>query len=327
MSETSQAQLAEYDEMFAAVQRYQQGDPEAALLLLEKFSDFLEGFVLLLRGQKVKRLTYSHRVFVANFMKHSGLARALKTRSPMSPAVVAAESAMTSVSTQLKPIDEEDLRQEAVVEFLALLRRYRSRNNQNYLIPYILKSFPYAMTRRVQALIKDPLVNLASDKLDSLVPGDDGAQYGDHRRADNITVLARGSRHNLEALSFSYEQSAAALNDDELGNTWLRGEVCDDAFDCLTYAERKILKAFYFEELTDAEIAEELGVSYNTAIRRRHHIEAKLCGEYEPPTCRWCSVRIPKAPLGRQPRQCTDCRRTRKTQSQRDRRADKETST
>lgn len=314
--------LDEYREQFLAVQRYQQGDPEAALLLLEAFSDFLDGFVILLRGGQVKRLTYSHRLFISNFIKNGRVARALKTRTPFSGAFLAAESAMVSVATQLKPIDEEDLRQEINEVFLATLKRYRSRNDQNYLIPYILKSFPYALTRRVQQLVKDPLVNLASDKIESL--DDLGTKIGEWSLGEaygRVDRMLNKSPHLIQEISLTIEESQALLSDDELNAAWLRGDTCDESLDVLSYAERRILKQFYFLDMTDAEIALELGVSYNTAIRRRHHILTKLRGGYAIPHCRWCDEEIPKAPLGRQPRQCKACRRTRKTQSQRERRA------
>lgn len=311
---TDEAMLDQYREQFIAVHKYQAGDSTAAEYLIGTFSDFLEGFVLLLRGQAVKRLTYSHRIFLSNFIKNSGLARALKTRSPLPAAYLAGESALVSVATQLKPIEEDDIRQEVIETFLATLRRYRSRDNQNYLIPYVLKSFPYALTRCVQKLIKDPLVNLASDKIISLDLnvglGQDG--YNDSATHRSIQVQSQ--------LSYEYDEIHQLIGDDELGNTWLRGDKCHAAFDMLNYVERKILKSFYFLEYTDAMIADQLGVSYNTAIRRRHHIEAKMRGEYKPPTCRHCSVEIKKTPLGRQPRQCNACRSSRKIESQRERR-------
>ncbi len=307
--ETNQA-LDIYREQFIAVQRFQNGDSEAALLMLDGFSEFLDGFFLLLRGKEIKRLTYSHRIFISNFIKYPYLGRALKTRYPSSAALRAGWEAMNSVSIQLRSIDDDDLKQEIAATFLTTLKRYRSRNDQNYLIPYILKSFPFALTRCVQKLIKDPLVNLQSDKIDSL----DVTRSGRYlQNVDPIEYLTKGSASNLERLSLSYEQVLSSVEEDGLGNPWLQGEICNDKFDCLTYAERKILKFFYYLEMTDAEIALAMGISYNTAIRRRHHIESKLRGEYQAPTCQYCKIEIPKSSLGRQPRQCENCRRERRS--------------
>ncbi len=300
--------------------RYQAGDSEGALFMLAAFSDFLEGFVMLLRGQSVKRMTYSHRIFLSNFVKNSGLARSLKGKAPIGQAFLAAEAAITSVSIQLRPIDEDDLRQEVIEIFLGTLRRYRSRNNENFLVPYILKSFPYALTRRVQQLIKDPLVNLASDKILSLETL--GSIH--ERNADYNPFMNRPSvRDVVKHLTTSMEENVQDVEEDELGNSWLRGDSCDERLSILTRSERKILKRFYHLQMTDNQISKELGVSYNTAIRRRHHIEAKLKGKYIPPECRWCHKEIPKAPLGRQPRQCLDCREVRRAERQRRRKSQK----
>ena len=299
----------DYQEHFLAVQRFQAGDAEASLLMLEDFKDFLEGFVLLLRGGPVKTLTWSHRIFLSNFVKNSGLANSLKSRSPIAAAYIAAESALTTISIQLRPIDTADLRQDIAEVFLATLKRYRSRNNQNFLIPYIRKSFPYALTRHVQKLIKDPLVNLASDKILSLESLDEvHNRYADYHPLMNHLSVKEVVKH----LTISPEKDKQDVDYDELGSMWLRGETCDDRFLNLSYAERKILVQFYHLEMTDAEIAEGLGVSYNTAIRRRHLILDKLRGTYVPPSCRYCGVEIPKAPLGRQPRQCGECRSSRR---------------
>ena len=308
----------DYQVHFDAVQQFQNGDAEAALVVINDFRDFLEGFVLLLRGGPVKRLTYSHRIFLSNFVKNSRLARSLKSRLPAGAAYVAAETALMTVSIQIRPIDTEDLRQEVNEIFLGTLKRYRSRDNQNYLIPYIQKSFPYALTRRVQALIKDPLVNLASDKILSIeglrdMPG----RYDDYVQPSS---MLRSHREVVKHLAIDYEGSVAAVNEDDLGSTWLRGEDCHDVFEQLTYGERKLIKQFYFLEMTDAQIAKEMGVSYNTAIRRRHLIESKLKGLYQPPTCQYCQVEVEKAPLGRQPRQCLVCREIRRIERQRARR-------
>jgi predicted Zn-ribbon and HTH transcriptional regulator len=275
------------------------------------WADFLEGFVLLLRGGPVNRLTWSHRIFLSTFVKSSGLAKSLKSKNPVSQAFFAAESALTTVSIQIRPIDTDDLRQEINELFLATLRRYRSRNDQNYLIPYIQKSFPYALCRRVQQLIKDPLVNLASDKILTLEHFQDGVSHtkGEHRSA---TIPLR----DFPKLTKSYEDNVADIGEDSLGNSWLRGESCHEAFECLTYAERRLILDFYHYQKTDSQIAEKLGVSYNTAIRRRHLIEKKLRGEYEPPKCQYCGVEITKAALGRQPRQCPGCREIRHIERQ-----------
>ena len=292
-SEITPEQQAEYDEQFKAVMRFQAGDESGAVFMLEKFADFLEGFFLLIRGQRMKQI---------------GLARSMRTKAPMPAAFGAAESAMTTISIQVRPIDDDDLRQEMAELFIAMLRRYRSINNQNFLIPYILKSFPYALSRRVRQIIKDPLVNLASDKILSLhapMPTD-ATDYG---RRPNV-------KDWVGFLTTSYEQSAIQVDEDELGNAWLRGESCHQAFENLTYSERKIIRSFYHLQKTDAQIAYDLGVSYNTAIRRRHHIEQKLHGRYTAPTCRWCHGLIPKAALGRQPRQCQDCRDRRRAERQ-----------
>lgn len=301
-------QTSEYREHFLAVQRYQAGDPEAATLLLNDFSDFREGFVLLLRGGPVNRLTRSHRIFLSNFIKNSGLARSLKSKHPVRAAFLAAESALTTISIQMRPIETEDIRQEITEVFLATLKRYRSRDNQNYLIPYIQVSFPYALTRRVQQLIKDPLVNLASDKILSLESiGETHARFADY----NPLMTRLGVREVVDHLTSSYNDSLKEVEEDELGASWINGDICHDAFEGLTPMERRILR-YYSQDLTDAQIAKEIGVSYNTAIRRRHAIIAKVKGEYEPPICTYCSVEIPKAPLGRQPKQCSQCKEQRR---------------
>jgi hypothetical protein len=307
----------DYHEHFLAVHRFQDGDPEAATLLLDDFKDFLEGFVLLLRGGPVNRLTWSHRIFLSNFVKNSGLARSLRSKCPIGSAFMAAENALTTVSIQIRPIETEDLRQEVIEIFLGTLKRYRSRDGQNYLIPYIQKSFPYALTRRVQQLIKDPLVNLASDKILSLEYFEDGQTRSGtlpRKTVNNIPVK------DLPRLIKTYEDNVAEIGDDVLGHSWLRGEHCDEAFEPLTYSERKLILDFYHYQKTDAQIAESMGVSYNTAIRRRHLIEKKLRGEYHPPTCTYCNLEIPKAPLGRQPRQCSACREERRIERQNRRR-------
>ena len=301
--------IKEYDAQFAAVQRYQNGDPEAAIFMLEKFEEFLNGFILMIRGQQIKQMTWSHRIFLSNFVKNSGLSGSLKSRTPVSAAFLAAESAITTISIQMRPIDDEDLRQEVIEVFLATLRRYKSRDNQNFLIPYILKSFPYALTRRVQSLIKDPLVNLASDKIVSLqtVAGYDRIEVGNHPSAADI------SKH----LTTTYKDSVHSVEEDTLGHSWLAGDTCDERFDVLTYSERKLILSFYYRQMTDSQIAKSLGVSYNTAIRRRHHIEAKLHGKYVAPACKFCGVSIPKSTLGRQPRQCDSCRVEKRADRQR----------
>jgi hypothetical protein len=298
----------DYQELFDAVQRYQKGDSESALKVLEDWKDFLEGFVLLLRGGPVNRLTRSHRILLSNFVKNSGLARSLKSKHPVTAAFLAAESALTTVSIQLRPIETEDLRQEVIEVFLATLRRYRSRDNQNYLIPYIQVSFPYAMTRRVQQLVKDPLVNLASDKILSIEAMNPEAGSDRHGMSPKIQ-----SKEVVAFLTSTYEDALHDLEEEELGISWIRGDSCHEVFDVLTPIERRILRC-YSREMTDSQIAFELGVSYNTAIRRRHLIISKVRGEYRPPTCQYCETQIPKAPLGRQPRQCIGCKDERRAE-------------
>lgn len=300
-------QNPEYREYFQAVQRYQNGDSESALFVLDAFEDFRDGFLMLLRDGPINRLTRSHRIFLSNFVKNSALARNLKSTHPINAAFLAAETALKTITIQIRPIETEDLRQEIIEIFLGTLRRYRSRNNQNFLIPYIQVSFPYALTRRVQQLIKDPLVNLASDKILSLESSGLDGYFADVKFLGYHPSMKEIVRH----FSTSYEESLAQLEEDNLGISWIRGDSCHEVFDDLSPMERRILR-FYAQEMTDAQIAKELGVSYNTAIRRRHHIIAKVRGEYAPPSCSFCNIQIPKASLGRQPRQCPTCKEERR---------------
>lgn len=299
----------DYQKLFVAVHKFQAGDSDAALGILKDFEKYLEGFYILLRGGQVNRLTYSHRLFLSAFVKVSGLSRSLRGGKPIAAAYVAAESAITTVSIQLRPIESEDLRHEIYEVFLSTLRRYKSRDGQNFIIPYIHKCFPYAMVRRIRSLIKDPLVNLASDKILSL----ESINEVHDKYADYSALMHHVSvKDVVKHMTISYEQSSSETDSDHLGGQWLHGENCSNEFDMLNYAERKLIKQFYYLQMTDAQIAEELGVSYNTAVRRRYHIEAKIKGKYVPPSCKWCNVEIPKTYIGRQPRQCDKCRKQRK---------------
>lgn len=89
-------------------------------------------------------------------------------------------------------------------------------------------------------------------------------------------VLSYDALDNPETLGIENVVDATALTLEELAEAHELRDRVQHAVDLLPRAERNLIRAIYYEELSEREVAKKYGVSQNKIFKQRQRVLAKL---------------------------------------------------
>jgi RNA polymerase sigma factor (sigma-70 family) len=147
--------------------------------------------------------------------------------------------------------EREEIANESNLVLLTLAMRYKKQGKG--FSGYIKNSYYYELGRRIKDMTQDPILFQANSNLSF-----SDTEYADpNMRVDDVDMLDRIDNMIIED------------EEDELGDSWVQGTTCCEAFEKLTSLERLLLKYHYSDKLTDRQVADRIGYHPDTIRRNR----------------------------------------------------------
>lgn len=222
------------------------GDPEK-----KKMNGFLGKYYKLFRKGTINFKNKESRRFVNLFIADPGVRKGMQKSRQSKHVRDEANKSMRKVSTSLRFMDDEEIKNELIALFINKCNRYTYTGRS--FRAYLSNSYFFDAYRFVNNLQKkyEPYVHMQADLL--------------HIAED----LVLDTEMETEVNDSVFNQSPVMFLDDELGNAWVRGLTCGDEFKDLTPLQRMITKFNHFDGMSDREIADVMGMHINTIFRQR----------------------------------------------------------
>lgn len=259
MPRTTNEQEDQLDRMIdQLVFSYQEGNEQAGMELLAMFggdqkkpSGYLGKYYKMLRKGTINFRNKDARRFVSLFIDDPGVRKGLQKSRQSTHVRDESNKSMRKVSTSLKFMADDEIRNDLIVLFFAKCQRYKYTNRS--FRAYLANSFRFDVYRFVNKIQEpyEPYVHMQEDLM---------------RVADD---LIRDTEMENEVNDTVFNQSPVMFIDDELGNSWVRGLTCGEEFKDLTPLQRMIIKLNHYDGMSDAAIANMMGMHLNTIFRQR----------------------------------------------------------
>lgn len=262
-----------YDALNTLVLSYRDHhDSEAADGIIDAFEGYIVKFFNLVRYGRINMMDRELREFVKLYMTNDYCRRNIHRYKYM-PVV---EQEILAVCDRIKKIchtySDDDLKHEIYMAILIMAKRYKSPDEKPRFHTYIVRAFHYQLRRQLQILTADQFafkmieneefdVTRFSELEGGFVPG--------------ISAWTEGKLQD-RVPSFTIEEEFEDINEN-----WVLGFTNDMDYANLTIMERRILKMYYIDELSDQEIANQLGTCRATINRKRNRSKEALRGHFE----------------------------------------------
>ncbi len=257
-----------YEETEALVLAYQENKSGAAEQLLIAFKEYMAQFVNLIKKGTISASRRGQRQFISLYISNP-LTRANLHRFRRSRF---AHNEIYKITNSIKGFfskySYEEIIQETALALLTLAKRYKSPDGKPRFHYYVDKTFAYQLHRQLRTLISDPVVFQAKNN----------QSFDSDEDADYLSQYIESDMDHSDEWIASMEASSIEDDMDEINDNWVNGLTCSDSFHTLSIFDRKIIKLYYIDELTDQQIANILGTCRATINRRRLATIAKLRG-------------------------------------------------
>jgi DNA-directed RNA polymerase specialized sigma24 family protein len=251
-----------YEECNRLVLAYRDdNDADAAEQLMNSFEGYLMKYYNVIRKGKVDMTQRYIREFVKLYMKNEYCRRHIHQFGRMPIVKKEIYSVTDSIKKLCEPYSDDELWNELYVALLTMAKRYQSPDGKPRFHHYILRAFHYQLRRQLQTLVSDPIVfKMASNVL-----------YFDEDHEDDGYVTFDADSMEDQTPTFTIEEEMDGINDN-----WILGLTTEPEYSEFTIMERKIIKLYYVDELSDQAIADQLGVCRATINRRRNRVKDSL---------------------------------------------------
>lgn len=252
-----------YEECDRLVLAYRDdNDSDAAQSLLDAFEGYIVKYYNVIRRGKVAINDRDIREFLKLYMKNEYCRRHIHQFKRMPIVQQEIYKVSDSVKNLCQPYNDEELLNEIYVAFLTMAKRYQSPDGKPRFHAYILQAFHYQLRRQLQTLVSDPIVF----KMASNIKYFDEDYEQNEQNSDYDS-----SRLEDQTPTFTIEEEFDTINDN-----WVLGYTTGKEYRDLTIMERKIIKMYYLDEMSDQDIADQLGTCRATVNRRRNRVKDKL---------------------------------------------------
>lgn len=250
-----------YQECDRLVKAYRDtNDPDAAQALLDAFEGYTVKFFNLIRWGKVSIHDRDVRDFIRLYMKNEFARKHIHQFKRMPAVQQEIYNVADSIKQLMAPYDNDELKNEIYMAFLTMANRYKSPDGKPRFHHYILQAFHYQLRRQLQTLVADPIVYRMAHNINFHEDFGDGEEVG-----FDMDMLQDESK------SFTIDETLDTVNDN-----WVLGFTVGDEYRNLTVMERKIIKMYYLDDMSDQEIADSLGTCRATVNRRRNKAKEHL---------------------------------------------------
>lgn len=250
-----------YEYIEDLVMKYQAGDTESGLQVIKAFEPYFTKYHRILKNGHIDLKDKDSRKFISLFIQDKEVRQKLKKHYQSKEVRNSTYKAAIMLSKICASVPQDDFKQDFCLILLRLCKRYKKRGKKTNFCGYAYNVFRYELHRRIVELTKDPITyrsetNLSFNETHYITPNEE--YFVSRKAVDGVPVV---------------------IQDDELGNNWITGLTCDDAFVCLTPLQRMIIKGYYAEVYSDVGIADKLGMHKNTIYRNRQKAEDIIAEE------------------------------------------------
>lgn len=251
-----------YEECDILVKNYRDNNSkEAALSLLDAFEGYIKKYFNVIRKGKVAISNRDIREFIKLYMKNEYCRKHIHQFTRMPKVQQEIYKVADSVRQLFDPYEDKELLNEIYVAFLTIAKRYQSPDGKPRFHHYVLRAFHFQLRRQLQTLVSDPIIF----KMVHNIAFNYDAHEGDEMEFLDV------SDFEDPAPTFTIEDSFDSINEN-----WVLGFTTGEDYQSLSIMERKILKMYYLDELSDQDIADQLGFCRATINRKRNRAKDHL---------------------------------------------------
>ncbi len=282
----------DYQRVHDLVYEYKNGSMDAADKLLDAFAKFLSNYAVLIKFGKYNLNYYSVRSFIKLFIEDPKDRKLLN--SYFYNQYAGRNIVFSTVNTIMNIFHEssyEDIKQDLKIIFFNMCQKYKDVRPSFH--TYIDKNFHYYAYRYWEKTIRDPIGRGSSVSISTPIRSMKFTEDTNITFADILEDVQSKveNDYTLNKITVYYDIKASAIpvvygeeisdtyNNTFLNTNWINGITCSTAFKILTPLERKIIKLWYIDNLTDKEIGEKFGICRGSINKRRNIAKTKI-GEY-----------------------------------------------
>lgn len=282
----------DYQRVHDLVYEYKNGSMDAADKLLESFAKFLSNYAVLIKYGKYNLNYYSVRSFIKLFVEDPKDRKLLN--SHFYNQYAGKNVVFSTINTIMNIFHEsssEDIKQDLKIIFFNMCQKYKDVRPSFH--TYIDKNFHYYAYRYWEKTIRDPIGRGSSVSISTPIKSikfveDTNLTFADiledvQSKVENDYTLNKITVYydiKTSSIPVAYgEESNDTYNNTFLNTNWINGITCSTAFKILTPLERKIIKLWYIDNLTDKEIGDKFGICRGSINKRRNIAKTKI-GEY-----------------------------------------------
>lgn len=282
----------DYQRVHDLVYEYKNGSMDAADKLLDSFAKFLSNYAVLIKYGKYNLNYYSVRNFIKLFIEDPKDRKLLN--SHFYNQYAGKNVVFSTINTIMNIFHEsssEDIKQDLKIIFFNMCQKYKDVRPSFH--TYIDKNFHYYAYRYWEKTIRDPIgrgssVSISTPIKSSKFLEDTNLTFADiledvQSKVENDYTLNKITVYydiKTSSIPVAYgEENHDTYNNTFLNTNWINGITCSTAFKILTPLERKIIKLWYIDNLTDKEIGDKFGICRGSINKRRNIAKTKI-GEY-----------------------------------------------
>lgn len=235
---------------------------ESALLLIDAFEGYIVKYFNIIRRGKLKVEDRDVREFVKLYMMNEAMRRLIH-QFKRKPAVYSEINSVTlMIKNSCESYSDEELMSEIHVALLTMAKRYKSPDGKPRFHTYMLRAFHYQLRRQLEILTGGPISYII-----------------DNNTYHNNATIPKDYTYDKYDIEFCSDNTPTFTIDEEMetiNENWVLGYTTESEFGDLTVMERKILKMYYVDEMSDQQIADRLGTCRATINRRRNKVKRNL---------------------------------------------------
>jgi DNA-directed RNA polymerase specialized sigma24 family protein len=252
--------MLEVDEL---VLRFQSGDHEAGEEVMRRFgchpdepmSLYVGKYYQILRKGRFPFKDRDAREFINCFIKEVETRNAMKRFFQYTDVRLKVYETVDMIVSYLSSVPDEDLKQELRCLFIKQMYRYRHIKKSVYFQGYLYNSYNYAIIDYIQRHVR---------KMEPY-----NLQYRKSKFVVMNEAFAVDEKSEEEYNKQIMVNTPLLVEDDDLGNAWVRGLTCGEEFEGLSPLYRMILKMHYEDKMADKDIAKSMGMHLNTIFKYR----------------------------------------------------------
>lgn len=205
--------------------------------LIARFTPLFTKYIRVIKYCEINFYNKETRTFVFSFVEKSLRTNYIKNK----PKII---NSFKFVVRTYGILSEEEILSDMYEIFLKLAKRYKQVGR--HFCAYVYHVFCFEMNRHIKKYVEDPL---------------------------NIPYKL-SSFTDAKSTACIYEEPL--VNETTFSTDWINGSACDNIFEGLEAIERKIIIAYYYEDMNDRQIAEMLCIHINTVNQRRKRAVKKI---------------------------------------------------